>query len=183
MGKYKINFFNEKHNRKITKNVSTKAEMGSISRNFDKNNVEYEGYKYGKNKETNRYGWTQYQSSNFCQICGRHLTDPDSIRRGIGPICAGKNRVPRDSNPSEDPRIKILNGAIAQTIIEAIPEFRRNECQFCNGELNHRVYYYEHEGGWFVESLNKKVWLWIECSKCGHQWSLQHLRVSQSTTF
>lgn len=25
-----------------------------------------------------------------CSICGRTLTDPDSIARGIGPVCAGK---------------------------------------------------------------------------------------------
>lgn len=29
--------------------------------------------------------------STECAICGRELTDPDSIRRGIGPICAQKH--------------------------------------------------------------------------------------------
>lgn len=26
----------------------------------------------------------------YCLICGRELTDPNSVERGIGPICAGK---------------------------------------------------------------------------------------------
>ena len=26
-----------------------------------------------------------------CRVCGSPLTDPDSIRMGIGPVCAGKN--------------------------------------------------------------------------------------------
>jgi hypothetical protein len=25
-----------------------------------------------------------------CGVCGRTLTDPDSIRNGIGPVCSGK---------------------------------------------------------------------------------------------
>lgn len=29
----------------------------------------------------------------FCRKCGRSLTDPDSIRAGIGPVC-GKKRTP-----------------------------------------------------------------------------------------
>ncbi len=28
-----------------------------------------------------------------CEKCGRLLTDPDSIRRGIGPVCAGHGRL------------------------------------------------------------------------------------------
>jgi hypothetical protein len=27
--------------------------------------------------------------SNYCRICGRHLTNPLSIKLGIGPICRG----------------------------------------------------------------------------------------------
>jgi hypothetical protein len=30
------------------------------------------------------------KASGNCSICGRDLTDPESIERGIGPICAGK---------------------------------------------------------------------------------------------
>lgn len=33
-----------------------------------------------------RYGKAQ----GVCGMCGRKLTDPDSINRGIGPVCAGK---------------------------------------------------------------------------------------------
>ena len=30
------------------------------------------------------------KASGNCSVCGRDLTDPESIERGIGPICAGK---------------------------------------------------------------------------------------------
>jgi hypothetical protein len=30
--------------------------------------------------------------SSHCGVCGRKLSTPDSIRAGIGPICAGKLR-------------------------------------------------------------------------------------------
>lgn len=34
------------------------------------------------------------RETGICQICGRELTDPDSIAKGIGPICAGKASAP-----------------------------------------------------------------------------------------
>jgi hypothetical protein len=26
----------------------------------------------------------------YCRICGRRLTDAESVERGIGPVCAGR---------------------------------------------------------------------------------------------
>jgi len=33
-----------------------------------------------------------------CRRCGRRLSDPQSIKAGIGPICAAKERVERDQS-------------------------------------------------------------------------------------
>lgn len=43
----------------------------------------------------------------FCECCGRPLSDPASVQRGIGPICAGK--AGQDDGP--------LGGDIADTYI------------------------------------------------------------------
>ncbi|HEY0088422.1 MAG TPA: DUF6011 domain-containing protein [Candidatus Lokiarchaeia archaeon] len=180
MSRYKISF--NKNNQKITKNIPTKAEIASIGQNFDKNNIQYEAKEYSKDKETNRFGWKSFKPSSFCQICGRHLTDPKSINRGIGPECFKKNRL-NSEFPETDTTTKILNGLTAKKILESISEDKRNKCRFCDGELDDIVRYYEHNEGWYVSELNNKVWLWIECIKCGHQWSLMHLGVSRNIKF
>lgn len=36
-----------------------------------------------------------------CRICHRRLTRPESIRRGIGPVC-GKKKIVQDELFSED---------------------------------------------------------------------------------
>jgi hypothetical protein len=32
------------------------------------------------------------EKSNYCKICGRPLKNPDSIAKGIGPVCEKKMR-------------------------------------------------------------------------------------------
>ncbi len=50
-------------------------------------------------------------------------------------------------------------------------------CIGCGARLS-RVYYYycfeEHDGGLFIESLGKKLWIWVQCS-CGYQNALWKL--------
>jgi hypothetical protein len=41
----------------------------------------------GPEAASKRYG----KELGHCGCCGRTLTNPDSIERGIGPVCAGKN--------------------------------------------------------------------------------------------
>lgn len=36
------------------------------------------------------YKALEEKRAHACAICGRPLTDPDSIARGVGPECAGK---------------------------------------------------------------------------------------------
>ena len=41
----------------------------------------------GPEEASKRYG----RELGHCGVCGRTLTNPESIERGIGPVCAGKN--------------------------------------------------------------------------------------------
>jgi hypothetical protein len=36
----------------------------------------------------------QLDAQHCCRVCGRTLTDPDSIARGIGSTCYAKAKVP-----------------------------------------------------------------------------------------
>jgi hypothetical protein len=38
-------------------------------------------------------------ASGQCCLCGRMLTDPESVRRGIGPVCGGRFALPGFSRP------------------------------------------------------------------------------------
>lgn len=172
MTKYKITFEGK------TKNLKNKTQTANTAYYFDKKGIKYEAKEYSK--QNGRYGWRTFTPSNFCRRCGRALTDPKSVKNGVGPVCIHK--MDRDQAfPESDNKTKILGWDIAQKVIESIPSYRRDKCRFCEGDLDHTVYYYEHDGGWFVESLGKKVWLWLECSKCGQQWSLTHLGVGNQS--
>ena len=39
------------------------------------------------------------------------------------------------------------------------------------------IEYYPHEDGWWLETLQKKQWLFIHCPKCGYDWALWKLGV------
>lgn len=39
-----------------------------------------------------------------CAVCGRRLTDPQSVLRGMGPVCAGKNGAVGKSKDKENDR-------------------------------------------------------------------------------
>lgn len=43
-------------------------------------------------------------ASGRCAICGRHLSDPESVRHGIGPVCLARLRA-RSQRPADDPGI------------------------------------------------------------------------------
>jgi len=48
-------------------------------------------------------------ATTHCAICGRPLTDPDSVQRGVGPVCAGKHSaLGGDKTASADTNIRPL---------------------------------------------------------------------------
>jgi len=48
--------------------------------------------------------------STTCRVCGRRLTHPESVKRGIGPVCWA--RIQKERIAEEEPRgeLKILDG-------------------------------------------------------------------------
>lgn len=58
------------------------------------------------------------------------------------------------------------------------------ECRFCSTPFNPLplMYHYEHDSGFIVPGFSKRQWLYLRCRKCGHDWSLTHLGVSQKET-
>lgn len=41
----------------------------------------------------------------FCAICGRRLSDPQSVGRGIGPVCAGKSHEQGEGEEMAEKRL------------------------------------------------------------------------------
>lgn len=58
------------------------------------------------------------------------------------------------------------------------------ECRFCSTPFNPLplMYHYQHDGGYKVPGFSEKQWLYLRCRKCGHDWALTHLGVSQEET-
>jgi hypothetical protein len=52
-------------------------------------------------------------------------------------------------------------------------------CRWCGVPLKPKIEYYEHLNGWVVDGFPNRLWLWKECPKCGHQWSLEKLGIER----
>lgn len=62
----------------------------------------------------------------------------------------------------------------AQPFIE---QMKRTKCR-CGESLRGEIIYgYPHPGGWTVQGLSEKQWLFIKCPKCGNKRSLWKLGV------
>lgn len=109
-----------------------------------------------------------------CSICGRCLTDPDSIKREIGPICySGLKKEQQSSyhNPSEI----ILTPDMGGEIETFIKETRGKEYRCLGLSGDHietvRVWYgYPHDGG-IQDKNGKKWWANTKCSKSNYEMS------------
>lgn len=62
---------------------------------------------------------------------------------------------------------------------EYVEQITREKCT-CGHPIPksvHAISMYPHEGGWPVEGMDKKQWLYIHCQKCGYEWALWKLGV------
>jgi hypothetical protein len=50
----------------------------------------------------------------------------------------------------------------------------RKRCRLCHRPLPPRLSFYKHSEGWLVEGFGR-LWLYIECPRCGYQNSLDKL--------
>jgi hypothetical protein len=47
---------------------------------------------------------------------------------------------------------------------------------FCGAELKaESIQFYPHDGGEEVDGMQERMWLYLVCPKCGHEWSHSHL--------
>ena len=114
-----------------------------------------------------------------CTKCGREIHNPESVKNGMGPVCAGKTQHKSYSQGSDglDPFFpKLLDPDLAELFLKQLQVLN---CKSCGTPLPRAIKHYEHEGGWEVLGFQKKQWLFIECLNCEHEWSLNKLGVMQ----
>ena len=102
-----------------------------------------------------------------CINCGRELTDPESIRREIGPVCL--SHVKREGKKQELlPDERILTADMGGEIADLIAGTSGKSFQCIGGSSGHvenvgTWYGYPHSGG-IADSAGKKWWAYQKCT-------------------
>jgi hypothetical protein len=102
-----------------------------------------------------------------CVQCGRELTDPESIRREIGPVCL--SHVKREGKKQELlPEERILTADMGGEIADLIAGTSGKSFQCIGGSSGHvenvgTWYGYPHSGG-IADSAGKKWWAYQKCT-------------------
>lgn len=119
---------------------------------------------------------------SHCKRCGKKLSDPKSMKRGYGPICAKKiqweQKKQATINEFYHKGEKEVNNhpSLSEYWNEVLENTYRTKCTcgsdlFTNGIMDH----YEHSGGCFVNGYKNKQWIFITCLKCNYSWSISKL--------
>lgn len=96
-----------------------------------------------------------------CINCGRELTDPESVRRGIGPVCL--SRVKSEERKQKLlPEERILTADMGGEIADLIAGTSGKSFQCIGGSSEHvenvgTWYGYPHSGG-IADSTGQKWW-------------------------
>ena len=67
-----------------------------------------------------------------------------------------------------------------KSLDEIVLKIVGKRCVNCSAEFqigNFELGFYEHEDGWFVESIGKTLWLYARCLNCDYQnalWKLEN---------
>lgn len=120
---------------------------------------------------------TPLSASTVCRICGRSLTDPESIKKGMGPVCERRYRLKGvmqeslDSVPGEH-RVYMGELPASEPIdwdapldlvkVAARIEDKKPLC-ICGQPLSGRDlrYYGPHEGGYMILGHDQPQWVYI----------------------
>lgn len=73
-------------------------------------------------------------------------------------------------------------GSVMESLEEYADRITTHSCTFCGATLNtsaRSILMYPHSGGWTVEGMDMKQWLFIRCHGCGYDWALWKLGVSR----
>ena len=102
-----------------------------------------------------------------CINCGRELTDPESIKREIGPVCLShvKREGKKQELLSEE---RILTADMGGEIADLIAGTSGKSFQCIGGSSGHvenvgTWYGYPHSGG-IADSAGKKWWAYQKCT-------------------
>ena len=107
-----------------------------------------------------------------CVQCGRELTDPESIRREIGPVCLF--HVKREGKKQELlPEERILTADMGGEIADLIAGTSGKSFQCIGGSSGHvenvgTWYGYPHSGG-IADSAGKKWWAYQKCTVSNYE--------------
>lgn len=105
--------------------------------------------------------WTAHGEKCTCRCGGLY----HGIGRKVASREKGESAIPEEA---------------AAKIFDSIKDKR---CRWCGAKLAPPVLCYEHEAGWKVAGYEKRMWLYIRCSKCGYDWALWKLGISRGATF
>jgi hypothetical protein len=115
-------------------------------------------------------------------VCGRRLTDPESVQRGIGPVC-WRNLKKEDEKVKE--RHKIWNQCKHNSEDQEGIDLQ---------DLSHLIYvkkprcicgardqwdfpeHYEHDGGIKVKGYKELQWVYVHCRNCNYDMALWKIR-------
>lgn len=75
---------------------------------------------------------------------------------------------------------------MAKTLIEYQSDLKDKDCQWCRKTHSKEsvlfkgllVEYYPHDGGYQIEGVQGRQWLYVTCPKCQYQWSFKKLGIS-----
>lgn len=127
---------------------------------------------------------TGHSASCTCKRCNRGLTNTASVKRGYGPVCWSKVKTDDGKQKKIYEPCTIAYPGLASHIMREIRkrvlQGNITECScgepFETGEIRS----YDHDGGYNLKGFGKPQWVYVECSKCGYQWSIWKLRIDLS---
>jgi len=106
-----------------------------------------------------------------CRRCKRILKDPESIKKGIGPLCETRERAEQDDHvvlDRKDATVTDEKKATASLATYAhVVKTCDVICQCCGTPLTEGVVQsYDHEDGATLSGFGKPQWVYVRCRKC-----------------
>jgi len=115
--------------------------------------------------------------SCFCRCCGKPLSDPKSISRGLGPICWKKL-----ANPYQELIDMILDKGIREVNeyppLSFYQKNSKRNCPSCKSLLD-PLEHFKHEGGMFIKGFKERQWIFAHCPKCEIDYAFWKIRTNK----
>lgn len=120
-------------------------------------------------------------------MCGRRLTDPDSVKKGIGPICEKKikkmDRVWRKAGLDQGYfNLELYPHGLDISKLSAEIDRIGPKCNCGETLRGSNVEHYKHGSGIKVIGYQDLQWIYVHCDNCNYDmalWKIKELRDSQ----